>query len=115
MAMKFYSLCSAHKEPDPKCPRCNIGVWEEKVLSAPGAEERVAEIQVELEGVRQAAQMRQAHIWRRQSTTTKPIPGTDPDDGFYVEDEPLADLLAAWDARADEVHLTEEPDADAGA
>ena len=37
------------------------------------------------------------------------IPGTDPDDDFYQEDQPLADVLAAWDRSADGEHLTAPP------
>jgi hypothetical protein len=147
--------------------------WEDQVLSAPGAEERVAETEaemrrariheiadkiverdqeildrlaesereeldaatlarlqdskdelargevVELEGLHQAMLMRAMHklaterercpICQGVDPDTL-IPGTDPDDDFFEEDEPLEDLLAEWEANKHNVHLTEAPE-----
>lgn len=126
--------------------------WEDQVLSAPGAEERVAEAEAEMrrariheiadkiverdqeilarlaesereetvvEGVPQAALMRAMHklaterercpICQGIDPDTL-IPGTDPDDDFFEEDEPLDVLLAEWEANKHNVHLTEAPE-----
>lgn len=41
-------------------------------------------------------------------TTTDAVAGVDPDDDFYEDDEPVADVLAAWGAGAG-AHLTAPP------
>lgn len=38
-----------------------------------------------------------------------PIPGTDPTDDFFKEDEPLDKVLTEWDANKHNVHLTQAP------
>jgi hypothetical protein len=49
--------------------------------------------------------------WTPPPMPAAPIPGTDSDDDFFVEDEPLADVLAAWGANASGAHLTAPPEA----
>jgi hypothetical protein len=82
--------------------------------------DRLAESEREetvVEGTQQAMLMRTAAERERcpicqgvDPDTLFQIPGTDPDDDFFEEDEPLDMVLAEWEANKHNVHLTKAPE-----